>query len=140
MKGTILALNAQACKGAILALRSHSASVSDTMKLQGHSHTPSVPTDHHERCGWEWSHEPRLLVLTLTRFMLRKPFSQKYAVNAISHKGDHYVVAIKYTQLSIRKSLLGHWPQWANGYIIYLRVHQYSFLLGVSSFFSDFFI
>ncbi len=108
---------------------------------QSHSFSAHCPAavenaDHHERCGWEWSHEPRLLVLTLTRFMLRKPFSRKYAVNAISHKADHYVVKDTEadSQLSIRKSLLGHWPQWATGYIIYLRVHQYSFLLGISSF------
>lgn len=85
------------------------------MKLQGSSRTPSMLT---ALLLWEMliimstvagSRKPCLLVLMLTGFMLRKPFSQKYAVNGVSHKAGHYDVEIKDTetdsQLSIRKSI-----------------------------------
>lgn len=78
------------------------------------AHCPAAVenADYHERCGWEWSREPRLLVLMLTGFMLRDPSARNILLNAISHEADLYVVEIKHTeadsQLSIRKSLSGH--------------------------------
>lgn len=60
MKGTILALSAEDCKGAILALRSHSTSVLQAQAAGNQSHSFNANctaawenADYHERCGWD---------------------------------------------------------------------------------------